>query len=141
MLRIEAIDHVVLRVRELAPMLRFYSEVLGCREERRVEELGLYQLRAGDSLIDLVTCDGPLGREDGGPPGQGRNMAHLCLRLAEFDAEALSAHLRAQGIDAGEPADRYGAHGSGPSLYIRDPEGNTIELKGPPNQPPLRGSR
>ena len=127
------IDHVVLRVTDMEAALRFYCGVLGCREERRVDDLGLVQLRAGRSLIDLVAVDGKLGRAGGAAPGEdGRNMDHLALRIEELDEAALRAHLTSHGVEVGEVATRYGAEGDGPSLYIRDPDGNTIELKGPP---------
>lgn len=122
------LDHVVLRVRELPRALRFYRDVLGCALERQQAELGLTQLRAGRSLIDLVTLDGPLGA--GEPPGAGRNVDHFCLTIVPFDAAALAAWLRACGVAAEEPRSRFGAEGEGPSIYIADPEGNRIELKG-----------
>ncbi len=132
-IRIEGIDHVVLRVADVERMLRFYCDVLGCREERRRDDLGLVQLRAGRSLIDLVDVAGKLGREGGAAPGkEGRNMDHLALRIETFDADALCAHLERHGVAPGEVAARYGAEGDGPSMYVRDPEGNTVELKGPP---------
>ncbi len=132
-IRIQAIDHVVLRVRDLDGAIRFYCRVLGCAVERRQDDLGLVQLRAGRSLIDLVDVAGSLGRQGGAPPGSGgANMDHLALRLEAFDAAALAAHLEAHGVAPGEVVTRYGAEGDGPSMYIRDPEGNTIELKGPP---------
>lgn len=132
-LPIRNIDHVVLRVADLDRALGFYRDVLGCAEERRQEKLGLIQLRAGEQLIDLVPVDGPLGRQGGAPPGaEGRNMDHLCLRLEPFDEAAIRAHLAAHGVDAGPTETRYGAEGSGPSIYISDPDGNTVELKGPP---------
>jgi len=124
---LRGIDHIVLRVRELPRSLRFYREVLGCSLERQQPELGLTQLRAGRSLIDLVTLSGPLGA--GEPPGPGHNVEHFCLTVAPFDAAALAAWLRAHGITAEEPQRRYGAEGEGPSLYIADPDGNRIELK------------
>jgi len=127
------IDHVVLRVTDLDAALRFYCGVLGCREERRVDVFGLVQLRAGRSLIDLVAVDGKLGRAGGAAPGEeGRNMDHLALRIEDFDEAALRAHLTSHGVEVGEVATRYGAEGDGPSLYIRDADGNNIELKGPP---------
>jgi catechol 2,3-dioxygenase-like lactoylglutathione lyase family enzyme len=132
-IRIAAIDHIVLRVREPQPMVRFYCDVLGCTLERQQDEIGLIQLRAGSSLIDLIPVDGPLGRAGGAPPGaEGRNLDHLCLRLDGFDETAVRSHLARHGVAAGETASRYGAEGSGPSIYIVDPEGNTVELKGPP---------
>ena len=124
---IRGLDHVVLRVRQLEPMLQFYCNVLGCREERRVESIGLVQLRAGNSLLDLVPA-----------PRDGVNMDHFCLRIEVFDEAAIRSHLQAHGIRAGAVAMRYGAEGHGPSLYLEDPEGNVVELKGPPADP--RGS-
>ena len=136
MFRILQLDHLVLRVRDLNAMLRFYVDVLGCTVERRQEELGLYQVRAGASLIDFVTVDGKLGRAGGAAPGtEGRNMDHFCLRIEPFDGEALRAWLLDRGANAGEIVQRYGAEGEGPSLYLSDPEGNVVELKGPPDPP------
>lgn len=127
------LDHVVLRVRDMTRMRRFYCAVLGCRVEKIQGALGLVQLRAGRSLIDLVDVEGKLGRMGGAAPGsEGRNMDHLCLRIEPFDAAAISRHLQAEGVAPGEVVSRYGAEGEGPSMYIEDPEGNSIELKGPP---------
>jgi glyoxylase I family protein len=133
MIRPRAIDHLVLRIVDLDRMLRFYVDVLGCTLERRQDAIGLVQLRAGHSLIDLVPVDGPLGRAGGTPPGpQGRNLDHFCLRVEPFEEAALRAHLAAHGVAAGAVEQRYGAEGEGPSLYVTDPEGNVVELKGPP---------
>lgn len=133
MIRIRHIDHVVLRVVDLDAMLVFYCEALGCTVERRQDEIGLVQLRAGACLVDLVPVDGKLGRAGGAAPGAGgRNMDHLCFRVDPFDAAAIRAHLARYGVAADLPASRYGAEGEGPSIYLQDPEGNTIELKGPP---------
>ncbi|CAM5230392.1 VOC family protein [Rhodanobacter lindaniclasticus] len=132
MLRIGEIDHVVLRAIDSAAMQRFYCDVLGCREERRQDEIGLVQLRAGRSLIDLVTVDGKLGRQGGAAPGSGgHNMDHLCLRVEDYDEAAILAHLKSHGVRIGELGSRYGAQGEGPSIYLYDPQGNMIELKGP----------
>ncbi|MFS8064769.1 MAG: VOC family protein [Byssovorax sp.] len=114
-------------------MIAFYCDVLGCTIERRQDEIGLVQLRAGSSLIDLVPVDSPLGGMGGAPPGrEGKNMDHLCLRIQAFDEESLCAYLAEHGIPAGEVAPRFGADGLGPSMYLVDPQGNTVELKGPP---------
>ena len=132
MLQIRGIDHVVLRVTGLKAMLEFYCSVLGCCIERQQDELGLIQLRAGTSLIDLVTVEGRLGREGGAGPGtEGRNMDHFCLRIEPFDATSIVSHLASHGVTASEIKSRFGAEGTGPSLYITDPEGNAVELKGP----------
>jgi catechol 2,3-dioxygenase-like lactoylglutathione lyase family enzyme len=133
MIHIREIDHLVLRVQQLEPMLDFYCRVLGCELERVKPQLGLYQLRAGRALIDLITVDGELGAAGGRAAGaEGRNLDHLCLRLEPFDAEAIRAYLSAENIEVGAVEARYGAEGMGPSFYIQDPEGNTLELKGPP---------
>jgi len=130
---IRQLDHIVLRVKDLQPMLRFYLDVLGCTMEKTQETLGLYQVRAGASLIDLVTLDGKLGRAGGTGPGrEGRNLDHFAVRVEPYDEAAIRAHLAAHGVKPGESGSRYGAEGEGPSIYLNDPEGNTIELKGPP---------
>jgi glyoxylase I family protein len=130
---VRGLDHIVLRVKDVDAMIAFYGEVLGCPVERRQEEIGLYQLRAGMALIDLVPVDGKLGREGGAAPGVGgRNLDHLCLRVEPFDEAAIRRHLEAHGVAAGPVESRYGAEGEGPSIYLLDPERNTVELKGPP---------
>jgi glyoxylase I family protein len=132
--QIRQIDHLVLRVQDVDAMRAFYCDVLGCREERRQDEIGLLQLRAGASLIDLVALDGKLGRMGGVGPGvEGRNVDHFCLRVDPFDRGAVLAHLQAHGVRVGDYGSRYGAEGEGPSQYLFDPEGNLVELKGPPD--------
>jgi catechol 2,3-dioxygenase-like lactoylglutathione lyase family enzyme len=122
--RIAGLDHVVLRVKSLERAIEFYRAVLGCEVERELQQPRLVQLRAGASLIDLVPADPPAA------PGAG-NMDHFALRLDAFDAAALTAHLQRCGVDPGAVHERYGAEGYGPSLYFTDPDGNTVELKGP----------
>jgi len=121
--KVERIDHVVLRVRDLAGMVRFYERALGFREERRIERLSLVQMRAGASMLDLVASE----TQDAVVP----NMDHLCFRVEPFDRDAIVTQLAPFGISVGETVERYGAEGTGPSVYFRDPEGNQIELKGP----------
>ncbi|MFM1897120.1 MAG: hypothetical protein RLZZ385_2194 [Pseudomonadota bacterium] len=127
---IRGIDHVVLRTADLPAMLAFYRDLLGCPVERTLEDLGLTQLRAGNSLIDLVTVDSELGRLGGGPPRQdGRNLEHLCVLLEGTDADGLRNYLGQAGVEVGEFQTRYGADGFGLSVYINDPQGNVVELK------------
>lgn len=133
-IRPREIDHIVLRAVDQAALAKFYCDVLGCTVERDQHEIGLLQLRAGSSLIDLVSIDGKLGRMGGAAPGrEGRNLDHFCLRVEPFDIDAIRAHLEAHGVAIGDIGSRYGAEGEGPSLYLDDPEGNTVELKGPPH--------
>jgi glyoxylase I family protein len=133
---LDGIDHIVLRVRDLRRMMDFYTGVLGCVVERERADLGLFQLRAGHSLIDLVTLDGKLGRAGGAGPGaQGRNVDHFCLGVHPFDDAAIRRHLAAHGVEPGTSGVRYGAGGDGPSIYLNDPEGNGIELKAVPAPP------
>lgn len=132
-IRLKGLDHIVLRTDDAERMIRFYEDVLGCSVERRRDDLGLIQMRAGQTLIDLVTLDGPLGREGGAGPGrEGRNLDHFCLAIEKFDEAALRAHLARHKVQTGPTGTRYGAGGFGPSIYLQDPDGNTIELKGPP---------
>ncbi|MBX9962925.1 MAG: VOC family protein [Burkholderiales bacterium] len=135
MIRIREIDHIVLRVVDLDRMIRFYCDALGCTVERRQDELGLVQLRAGRSLIDLVPVDGKLGRLGGEAPGrEGRNVDHFCVRVEPFDEPAVRRHLEVHGASPGPVEQRFGAEGTGPSIYVADPEGNVVELKGPPDR-------
>jgi len=132
MFKIKGIDHVVVRVKDLEGAVSFYRDVLGCSVDRVREELGLVHMRAGASLIDLVSVDGKLGRMGGDAPApRARNMDHLCLRVEPFDEADLRAYLSAHGVGAGEVQMNYGSEGDGPSVYVSDPEGNVVELKGP----------
>ena len=118
---VERIDHVVLRVRDLAGMVRFYEQALGFKVERTLDRLHLVQMRAGASMLDLVEAE---------RPPSGGNMDHLAFRIEPFDRDAIAARLSPLGIAVGETVQRYGAEGNGPSVYFHDPEGNQIELKG-----------
>lgn len=134
MISVQTIDHVVFRVKDMARMISFYEDVLGARTERRVDELGLVQLRAGECLIDLIDCVGKLGQQGGAPPGeQARNVDHICFRVSPWDGQAILEFLKSRAISDAHIAERYGAEGFGPSIYLADPEGNRLELKGPPD--------
>ena len=134
MIRVREIDHLVLRTERLESMIAFYTDVLGMAVERRADGIGLVQLRAGRSLVDLIPVSGELGRKGGAAPGvEGRNLDHFCVRVEPFDEAAIRAQLQALGVEAGPTEQRYGAEGNGPSIYIQDPDGNTVELKGPPD--------
>lgn len=136
MFTIRGIDHLVLRTADVGRLVRFYVDVLGCTIEKEQPAFGLTQLRAGSGLIDLVSLDGPLGKAGGAGPGaEGRNLDHFCLRIHPFDADSIFDRMNIHGIDASPVEQRYGAEGQGPSIYVKDPDGNTVELKGPPNPP------
>ncbi len=129
---IRRVDHVVLRTERPEAMEAFYLAI-GCTVARRRDDLGLQQLQAGASVIDLVDVAGPLGRKGGPPPGpDGRNLDHFALAIDPFDRAAVSAHLDAIGAPWVDPGtDLFGAEGIGPAIYATDPDGNTVELKGP----------
>ncbi len=130
---VAGVDHVVLRVRDVPKVLAFYDKVLGCKVERHQPKAGLWQLRAGACLLDIVSLDGTIGKRGGAAPGkEGHNLDQICLAVRPFDEKALRAHLARHGVEIeGSSTDNYGAGGSSPSLYISDPEGNGIELMGP----------
>ncbi len=131
MFEVAGIDHVVLRTSKISEMFDFYCEVLGCEVERESSpEFGITQLRAGDALIDLVRVDSKIGKLGGGPPSKTENnMDHFCLQLKMISEDEIRNHLESNSIDVGEFSDRYGAQGAGRSVYIKDPEGNTVELR------------
>lgn len=136
MFRLKSLDHVVLRVTDVERCLEFYETVLGCTVEQARADIGLYQLRAGDSIIDLADVAGPVGSGGGPAPGAtGHNMDHFCVRVEPFDEDQLREHFASHGVEAGPVLNNWGGDGRGPSLYIRDPEGNGIEVKGPPTIP------
>jgi glyoxylase I family protein len=127
-LMVVELDHVVLRCRQQDRTLDFYSRVLGLKEERRIGQLGLIQLRAGASMVDLIPTVEP--RVD-----TGTNVDHFCLGIETDDLGSVISYLRSNSVEIlGEPAMRYGARGMGNSIYVRDPEGNIIELKQTPSQ-------
>jgi len=131
MIRILAIDHIVLRTERVKEMVDFYCKVLGCTLERALpEETGLSQLRAGQALIDIVGVHSELGRKGGEAPATtGNNMDHFCLQIEPFEENELLEFLAGHGVDHSNFETRYGAQGFGPSVYIKDPDGNTVELK------------
>lgn len=128
--KLRTIDHVVIRAADAARLVAFYVDAIGCTVTWERPELGLTHLAAGDAMIDIIGIDGPLGRNGVSlAAGPGRNVDHLCLRIAPFDHDALEAHFAKFGIAIDPPRSRFGATGHGPSIYLTDPEGNGIELK------------
>ncbi len=127
MFNIVGIDHLVLRTRDSKKLVEFYCTVVGCRVEREQPKIGLIQLRAGDSLIDILAVDGECV-----PGSDQANLDHFCLRVEPFSEGDIRQHLSQYGIDGSELKRVYGAEGLGPAIYINDPDGNVVELKGPP---------
>lgn len=131
MLNAKALDHFVLRVRDLDRSLRFYGDVLGLKieflEEFRSGTRPFVSARVGDQLIDLVpdpTYDPEAGLRAGG-------FLHFCLDVAACNFGEVIPHLRERGVTVLEeqPVARMGAHGMGMSIYIADPDGYIVELK------------
>lgn len=115
------LDHVVLRVKDQTVSRRFYIETLGCTLDHVNERISLVQLRFGEQLIDLLP--GERGPDAGG-------MDHLCLSIRCADLAAVRDALKAARVPIdGDIVERRGAFGTGPSLYVRDPDGYRIELK------------
>ena len=121
---------MVLRVADLDRSIKFYCDILGCQMILRRDDLGLYHLQAGQAQIDLVTLDGVLGQKFRLPKSDRPNVDHFCLRIEPFDTPALLDYLASHDLETSEVANRFGAEGYGPSLYVEDPDGNTVELKG-----------
>jgi glyoxylase I family protein len=133
---IKSLDHIVLRVADVEGCRHFYEVVLGCTVEKIHTEIGLLQLRAGDMIIDLLDVDGPIGKQ-GGPAAEpmGHNVDHFCLRIEPFIETELRDHFDCHGVEAGPLLHNWGGDGRGPSMYVKDPAGNTVEIKGPPIHP------
>lgn len=124
---LKGLDHLVLRSPDPDGLISFYVDVLGAVLEREIPQYRITQLRAGHSLIDIVGVETSLGG------AEDRNVDHFCLRIDPWDEEALARYLTACNLAVEESGIRYGAEGNGPSIYIKDPEGNVVELKGPPS--------
>jgi catechol 2,3-dioxygenase-like lactoylglutathione lyase family enzyme len=138
-IRIRNIDHLVLRVRDIEAMRAFYCDVLGAEHIAYRPDFAMSHLRVGDCMLDLVEGE---KRGFAAPEGGRVNLDHFCFRVEPFDQEAIVAHLKQHNVPLGPIRERYGAEGNGVSIYLTDPEGNTVELKGqsdgkpPPPQKP-----
>jgi catechol 2,3-dioxygenase-like lactoylglutathione lyase family enzyme len=120
-LRVTGLDHVVLNVADVERSLAFYCDELGLAPER-VEEW-----RRGEILFPSVRVDGSTIIDLLAAPRTGENADHLCLVADPVDLDALKASGRFEVVDG--PATRFGARGEGTSLYVKDPDGNTVELR------------
>ena len=130
-LNVVGMDHIVLRVKDVERAIQFYTEVLGLAphrvEEYREGKVPFPCARVNsDTIIDLF----PWPDEE--PVGDGRrNLDHYCLVIEPTDLIQLSDHLRQRGVTviSDAPAQRSGSRGMGNSIYIKDWEDNTIELR------------
>jgi len=139
MIKIQALDHIVLRANNACKLIEFYQTILNCPVERTLPELGLTQLRAGTALIDIVDVNLPLGQKRGADPNlfannisqanSGPNVDHFCLTIDPIPAKDLIDYLDQHQIPHSDFENRYGAQGYGDSIYLEDPEGNGVELK------------
>jgi catechol 2,3-dioxygenase-like lactoylglutathione lyase family enzyme len=129
---LEGIDHILLLVNGMRPAVRFYRDVLGCKVEGALPQYGMLQLRAGSALIDLVDISAEQAAWAVPPVAGGRNLDHLCLALGPYDEAKLRRHLAQHRVQIIEEGVHGGSRGESLSLYVRDPSGNVIELKGPP---------
>ncbi len=126
-------DHIVLNVQDVEATVRFYVEVLELTPERlgayREGEVPFPSLRIHpDTIIDLFPR--PMWDRRGTGKGAPPNLNHFCLALERTEWEALRDRLTVHGVGVEEgPVPRWGAHGTGTSVYFRDPEGNLIEAR------------
>jgi catechol-2,3-dioxygenase len=126
-------DHIVLNVEDDEKMITFYSKVLMLPPERLEEyhagKVPFPSVRLNtDTIIDLFPKK---MRQKSARTGQDReNLNHFCINLSKRTWEDLLERLQANNVDIEEgPVLRWGAHGTGTSIYFRDPEGNLIEAR------------
>jgi catechol 2,3-dioxygenase-like lactoylglutathione lyase family enzyme len=120
-LRVTGLDHVVLNVADVERSLAFYRDELGL-EPVRVDEW-----RRGEAPFPSVRVDAGTILDLLAAPRTGVNADHLCLVVEPVDLAAIKASGRFSVLDG--PATRFGARGNGTSLYVEDPDGNTVELR------------
>ena len=128
------IDHIVLRTKDLEAMIAFYCDVIGCRVRVRLPDYGMVELEAGAASIALLDVLAPESAWARPEVSGGRNLDHLCLALGAHDEAALRRHLKEHGVEIVEEEVHDGPGGPSLSLYVRDPSGNVIELKAPPER-------
>jgi catechol 2,3-dioxygenase-like lactoylglutathione lyase family enzyme len=120
-------DHVALVTRNLPAMKKFYCEGLGLALESESKAKAGYQvvtLRAGDSVLDLfeATPTNPA-------PLANLSEEHFCLRATGSSIYDVIATLKRKGMEPTQAEVNRGAGGKGLSTFVRDPDGNKIEIK------------
>lgn len=115
------LDHLVLRTPDVERSLAFYCELLGLEGER------VDAWRAGEAPFPSVRIDGSTIIDLFGGERDGSNLDHLCLVVADTDMAALAGRSDLDVVEG--PVSRWGARGMGTSVYVRDPDGNVVELR------------
>jgi len=131
MFKIKRLDHLVIKTTNIKEMMSFYCFILGYKIQRdSLKETGLLELSAGESMIDLFDSkhESNLNRLSG--ESKNNNIDHFCILLDNFDETDIKVHLKSFGVACSEIEMNYGSSGYGPSVYIHDPDGNKVELKG-----------
>lgn len=123
-------DHIVIRCKDVERQIKFYVDILGLEayrlDEFRAGKVPFPSVRVNENtIIDLSP------RPEQEPIGDGpRNLDHYCLTIQPVDLVEISQYLREQGVVVEtEPRTRSGARGMGDSIYVRDFEGNRVELR------------
>ncbi len=129
------LDHVVFLVDDMPCALEFYASVLGCVPGYSYPALGMEQVWCGSALIVLWDVTHPGASSAIPPVAGGRNVDHLCIATSPFAPAAMRRHLADHGVKIEREAVHGGARGMGHSFYIKDPFGNTLEIKGPAEYP------
>lgn len=120
--RVTALDHLVLVTPDVERALAFYSGVLGLASERVAE------WRAGQVPFPSVRIDETTLIDLSAGTRTGENLAHVCLVVEGADLDALASDPRLAPVTG--PVDGlYGARGYAASIYVQDPDGNTVELR------------
>jgi catechol 2,3-dioxygenase-like lactoylglutathione lyase family enzyme len=121
MIRVTGFDHLVLNVADVERSLAWYRDELGL-EGDRVDEWRRGEVPFPSVRVDPTTIIDLLAAERGT-----ENVDHICLVVDPTDLQAVADSGRFEVVDG--PATRYGAQGAGTSLYVRDPDGNVVEIR------------
>ena len=122
--RVTSFDHVVLRVRSADRSLAWYKGVLGLASDREDD------WRRGDAPFPSVRIDGGTVIDLVEGERTGENVDHFCLVVEGADMAALASSGDFDVVDG--PLPRWGARGRGTAVYVRDPDGNVVELRSYP---------
>ena len=130
MVSVTGFDHLVLTCRKARATRAFYEGLLGFRVTNELPQWGMTELTAGNAVIVLVDATSKEGEWAASPKGEGENMNHYCLRLKSFDEAGLRTLLARNGIAIEEEQHEHTSEGAEHAFYVRDPDGNYVELRG-----------